>query len=135
MSSCAYGGAHMQRIRTPVRARDELVPRAGRDQHCVALPHVADDAVDLEDAAALGDEVDLLGPRVVVALRRLPGLEARLGERLRTRVVKLADGRSVLGRERLGVCQRPELHGAILRVCPAHNGLLDALEPRDELVA
>ena len=48
-------------------------------------------AVDLDAPAALEDQVDLLAPRVVVALRRLLGGERRLGERLFARVQVLAD--------------------------------------------
>ena len=67
-------------------------------------------AVDLEHAAALDDEVDLLRPRVVVALGRLARLERRLGEGLGGRVVELADRRAVLRRERLGVGEGSQLH-------------------------
>ena len=57
-----------------------------------------------------GDEVDLLGRRVVVALCPLRGLERCLGERLDARVVQLADRRAVLRREGIDGGERAELH-------------------------
>jgi len=81
------------------------VPRSGRDQHGVPGDHLARFAVDLEHAAAGGDEVDLLRPPVVVALGPLARLQRGLGERLRGCVVQLADRRAVLRDERLGLGQ------------------------------
>ena len=66
VSSCGFRrGAHAARAH-PVGSRDDLVPRTGRDQHRVAGDDIARLAVDLEHAAAGGEEVDLLRPRVVV---------------------------------------------------------------------
>src|SRR5436190_15097899 len=58
----------------------ERVPRPRRDEDRVARTDPSGLAVDLQRAGALGDEVDLLTSPVVVPLRRLIGLECRLGE-------------------------------------------------------
>src|SRR5262245_30008891 len=68
----------------------QLVPRTRRDEHRVARAHARALAADLQLTGSLDDEVDLLRQAVVVALRRLVGLERRLGEALRVGVVQLA---------------------------------------------
>src|SRR5262245_20576331 len=82
------------------RGGDDLVPRAGGNEGCVARSDAASFAVDLELALAFEHEVDLLAGGVVVPLRRLTGPEGRLGEALRRRVVELPDLRAVLRGER-----------------------------------
>ena len=83
VSSCEYGGAHMQSKRAPSAPATSSCQAPGRDQHRVAGDDLARLAVDLEHAAAGGEEVDLLRPRVVVALRPLTRLQRGLSEGLR----------------------------------------------------
>src|SRR4051812_49148033 len=66
----------------PGRACLQLVPGAGWNQDCVALLDLARFSVDLHRPATRDEEVDLLAQRVVVALRRLPRVECRLGQGL-----------------------------------------------------
>jgi hypothetical protein len=65
-----------------LRSCGDLVPRAGRDEDRIAGTDLARLALDLHLAAALEEDVDLLGARVVVALGGLPGCKAGLGETL-----------------------------------------------------
>src|SRR6188472_2321846 len=88
----------------------ERVPRTRWNEDRVAGPDPPGVAVHLERAGALRDEIDLLGSPVVVALRRLVGLERGLGETLRRRVVQLADCRAVLRREGLGSVEALQVH-------------------------
>ena len=67
-------------------------------------------------AVAVEQHVDLLGPRVVVPVGRLPRLEPRLGEALVRGAAELgveqhADRAAVLRRERLRQFPRADLHG------------------------
>src|SRR3981081_3823632 len=84
----------------------QRVPGAGGDQHGVARADRLGVAVDLHPAGALQNEVDLLGGAVVVALRRLVGLERRLGEALHLGATELTNGRAVLRDQELGAGAR-----------------------------
>src|SRR6266849_426577 len=88
----------------------ERVPRARRDQDCVARTKEARLAVELHLALTLEHEVDLFADAVIVALGRLPRLERRLGEALYVRLLQLADRRPVLRHERLHALDRPDVH-------------------------
>ena len=81
----------------------------------VARPDVPPLAVDLHLAAPVEEHVQLLARRVVVALRRLPRLEPRLGEALVRRAVRRVEqdaNRAPVGRrERLGVVAGANFHG------------------------
>jgi chromate reductase len=108
-------------------ARRDRVPRARRDQDRVARTDLARLAVDLHRAAALDDEVELLGAAVVVALRRGARRQRRLGQALvehrRVRAVEqAADGRAVPGGEGRLVGERADDHGvgSTLR-CPDYT--------------
>src|SRR5580765_1592607 len=103
----------------PLLPGGDLVPRAGRDQDRVARGDGAAVAVQLHLTRAFDEVVDLLGFRVVVALRRLAGVERRLGEALVPdrrggEAEQLADRAPVRGRERLGLCERANDHAARL---------------------
>src|SRR5581483_9898664 len=99
-------GAAAEDPEAPVARVAELVPDAGRDGDGVAGTDAGAVAVELEVALAFEDEVDLFGLGVVVALRRLAGLEGRLGEALvdgaaGREAAELADRAAVGGDERL----------------------------------
>src|SRR5262249_14802960 len=90
----------------------QRVPRPGWDQDRVAGTDPPRLAVDLESARALRDEVDLLGPSVIVALRLLLGLEECFREALLCRVMQLADRRAVLRSEGLRAVEALHVHSA-----------------------
>ena len=106
VSSCEYGGAQQQRIRS------SLVPLFSSDARRPAGMSTASPGRTCASrrrppsGPALEDEVDLLARAVVVALGRLLGLERRLGEALHGGVVELADRRAVLRDERLDAVDR-----------------------------
>ena len=83
------------------------MPRTRRDEHRVAPADLARIALDFHLAAAVEEEVDLLGLRVVVALRGPARVKARLREALvggpaECGVEQDSDRRAVERRERLG---------------------------------
>src|SRR5206468_11248534 len=93
----------------------ERVPGSRRDEDRVAGTDPPRLAVHLQRAGSLRDEVDLLGAAVVVAFRRLIGLERRLREALQGRVVQLPDRRAILRREGLDMIEALQIHRAEAR--------------------
>jgi hypothetical protein len=59
--------------------RRQLVPAAGRDDDRVSRSYLAGLPGDLEEAAPLDDEVDLLAPRVVMATQRSRACDYAVG--------------------------------------------------------
>src|SRR4029078_2569299 len=83
------------------------MPRAGRDEHRVAWADLARIALDFHLAPAVEEDVDLLGLRVVVALRGPARVQAGLREALvggpaEGGVEQDSDRRAVERRECLG---------------------------------
>src|SRR5690349_8949632 len=88
----------------------ELVPRARRDEDCVARADAAAVAVDLHVALALEHDVDLLRGAVLVPLRALTLPERRFRQALQRRVMELPNRRPVLRRERAQLVARGNVH-------------------------
>src|SRR4029453_16564482 len=96
-------------------ARPDLMPGAGRDQDRVARPDRLSLAVKLHLAGALEHEVDLFALPVEMSLRGAIWFEGGFGEALCCGVVKLANRRTVLRRERLRLCRGRDVHSGRLR--------------------